>query len=552
MASEEIGTILLVDDRPENLLALDKLFKTHHLKTMSASSGNEALGLVLKHDFALILMDVQMPEMDGFETAEIIRGNKESSHIPIIFITAINKEQKHVFKGYESGAVDYIFKPFDSDILLSKVRVFLELNRQKTALARANEELEQANRTIIKQQKAVIEEERLKVLLQMAGATAHELNQPLMALLASIELLTIEDNVPENISTLIIAIKDAGERIADTVRKIQNLQKPETKTYMPGTQIINFDQKLIILSIEDSTPDFEDIRSFIADEKSVELLRAPDIEGAFSIMENKEVDLIFLDHILPDGTGFDFLLKAEQKNIMTPVVVITGQGDEILASKLIQAGAYDYLPKRELGKETLNRVIHNVLEKAKLKGEIRRSQAQLAKMSTTDELTGLFNRRYFNEAFQREIERADRYGIDFSLCLMDLDHFKLVNDTHGHHTGDSVLKETATLIQNKFRKTDLICRFGGEEFAVIFPHTSIDNAAKACDAFREALSDHTIFHGLKEIKVTISIGIISFGSSKITDGKQLLKLVDQALYQAKTSGRNRIIIHKDKVGEGNE
>ena len=143
MDSTENTNILLVDDRPENLLALETILKRPGLNLLKALSGNEALGMLLDYDFALILLDVQMPEMDGFETAELMRGNEETRHIPIIFVTAISKEQKHVFKGYEAGAVDYLFKPLDPDILQSKVNIFLELYRQKKTLEVLTLNLEQ-------------------------------------------------------------------------------------------------------------------------------------------------------------------------------------------------------------------------------------------------------------------------------------------------------------------------------------------------------------------------------------------------------------------------
>ena len=145
--------ILIVDDRPDNLLALKSLLESTDLRVLTASSGNEALGMVLDHDFALVLMDVQMPGMDGFETAGLMRGAERSKHIPIIFVTAISKEQKYIFQGYESGAVDYLFKPVEPEILKSKVRVFLELYRQKrlieeqaTSLDAKNRQLEEAYR----------------------------------------------------------------------------------------------------------------------------------------------------------------------------------------------------------------------------------------------------------------------------------------------------------------------------------------------------------------------------------------------------------------------
>ncbi len=140
------ANLLIVDDRPDNLLALKSLLESADLHVLTASSGNEALGMVLNHDFALVLMDVQMPGMDGFETAELMRGAERSRHIPIIFVTAISKEQKYIFQGYESGAVDYLFKPVEPAILKGKVKVFLELYRQKQLIEAQNRQLEEAYR----------------------------------------------------------------------------------------------------------------------------------------------------------------------------------------------------------------------------------------------------------------------------------------------------------------------------------------------------------------------------------------------------------------------
>jgi two-component system, sensor histidine kinase and response regulator len=144
----ESATILIVDDREENLLALEGWLETPDLKIVKATSGNQALGLMLEEDFALVLLDVQMPEMDGFETAELMRLSDKTRYVPIIFVTAINNEQKHIFKGYTSGAVDYLSKPLDPDILRAKVSVFLQLYRQKRFLEATLEELKRASAAI--------------------------------------------------------------------------------------------------------------------------------------------------------------------------------------------------------------------------------------------------------------------------------------------------------------------------------------------------------------------------------------------------------------------
>ncbi len=134
--------ILAVDDRLENLLTIETILDNPEINLVKATSGNEALGLMFDYDFALVLMDVQMPGMDGFETAELMRGSEKTRHIPIIFVTAINKEKKHIFRGYDTGAVDYLFKPIEPEIFQSKINVFIDLYRQRNALEELTLKLE--------------------------------------------------------------------------------------------------------------------------------------------------------------------------------------------------------------------------------------------------------------------------------------------------------------------------------------------------------------------------------------------------------------------------
>lgn len=164
------SNLLIVDDRPENLLVLESILEGHNINIIKALSGNEALRLVMQFDFALILMDVQMPEMDGFETAELMRGSKKTRHIPIIFVTAISKEQKNIFKGYEAGAVDYLFKPVEPEILKSKVNVFLDLHNQKKELEQAKIQLQNAKEKAEKECR-ISEEVNKKIMESIQYAT---------------------------------------------------------------------------------------------------------------------------------------------------------------------------------------------------------------------------------------------------------------------------------------------------------------------------------------------------------------------------------------------
>lgn len=241
--------ILIVDDRPENLLSLESLLAMPDITILSANSGNSALAMILDHDFALVLLDVQMPGMDGFETAEIIRKNKRSRHVPIIFITAIGREDPFMTKAYEAGAVDFLYKPINPQILISKVRIFVELYKQKQELEKTGVELrekigelEEATRKITEQQEEMVKKERINALLQMAGTTAHELNQPLMGLLGNIELLDMNKNNPEKVLKHISRIKESGLRISDIVKKIQAISHDKIKWHDSRSAIIDIDQ----------------------------------------------------------------------------------------------------------------------------------------------------------------------------------------------------------------------------------------------------------------------------------------------------------------------
>lgn len=551
MTETEKINLLIVDDQPANLLALESLLELPDVQIMKASSGNEALGIMLEHDVALTLMDVQMPEMDGFETAEVMRQSSRTRNIPIIFVTAINKDQNHIFKGYDAGAVDYMFKPLDPHILTSKVNVFLELHRNRKSIEKSAYELrnlveglQQANKKIIEQQRAVIEEERLKLLLQMAGATAHELNQPLMGLLGAIELIRLDRNNTQRLDSHLNRIEESGKKISIIVKKIQGMKFLETAYGDSGAGLSgDRDRKLAIVSVETSETDFSVIHDLLSKNLNVAVTRTDSIADTLTHIRQSFCDLMVIDYFLKDGNGLYLITQLNEIRPDIPVIMITGKGDEHIATLALQSGAYDYLTKERLTETSLTHAIQNALNKARMKKEAHQAMKKMAEMTIRDALTGLYNRRFFSEALDREMARAVRNRTDLVLCILDLDFFKQINDTLGHQAGDMVLSRLGRMLKDWIRQTDIPCRYGGEEFAVILTDTDIDHAVGVCERFRRMLAEDQFQYQEKSFQITISIGISSLINLEKPTSENIIQTADQALYQAKAAGRNRVMVH---------
>jgi len=193
--------------------------------------------------------------------------------------------------------------------------------------------------------------------------------------------------------------------------------------------------------------------------------------------------------------------------------------------------------KRQTGRELEKEVIEQVKEATESLIEQKEAVEQKA---IVDELTGAFNRRFFETKLEDELTLAKRFKDRLSLIMFDIDHFKKVNDTYGHQAGDAVLSEVSATIKSKLSGTDTLCRYGGEEFAVIMPGTPVERALEVAERLRKAIEEHTFYSDEKLISVTISLGVSEYPAHAII--KQLLiETADAALYSAKHSGRNRVV-----------
>ncbi|WP_415769144.1 hybrid sensor histidine kinase/response regulator [Pseudomonas sp. LB3P38] len=232
MLSTIQAKLLIVDDLPENLLALEALIRREDRIVYKALSADEALSLLLQHEFAMAILDVQMPGMNGFELAELMRGTEKTRNIPIVFVSAAGRELNYAFKGYESGAVDFLYKPLDIHAVKSKVNVFVELYRQSKAMKQQVQELEQSRReqeALLKQlQSAQLElEQAVRMRDDFMSIVAHEVRTPLNGLILETQLRKMHlarDNAAAFTLDKMHAMVDRDERqIKSLIRLIEDM-----------------------------------------------------------------------------------------------------------------------------------------------------------------------------------------------------------------------------------------------------------------------------------------------------------------------------------------
>lgn len=291
-----------------------------------------------------------------------------------------------------------------------------------------------------------------------------------------------------------------------------------------------------ILLIEDDPGDAFLIEEMLQDQECQEILHKVNrLSEGLDLLETNRYDVVLLDMNLPDSYGLSTLTRLRDLAADVPILILTGLSDEAFGIEAVRAGAQDYLVKGSIESRMLKRAIFYAIERKKLEVTLKQTRDLFEHQARIDFLTGIFNRQMFGELLEAELQRATRHGSELSLIMFDLDHFKQINDTYGHATGDAVLLAISGLVSDQIRAHDIFARWGGEEFMVLVPSSNEAQAQALAEKLRYLCEMHDFGSGLK---VTASFGITQWVHDD--DVQSFVNRADQALYLAKQTGRNRV------------
>lgn len=554
--------VLVVDDNRANLIAMRKLLARLYCETIEASSGNDALMHCVNNDFALVLLDVDMPGMDGYEVAKLLKEEPITQQIPIIFVTAAFEDQEHLLLGYKTGAVDYIHKPVDDLILLSKATIFLDLynNRQlaKRELLRSEAMRIAAAENEARFRQALMDAP-IPIMLRAEDGEVVLLNR----IWTELTGYTIYD-IPTVRDWLIKAY--GIETLELKISTIQQQFDQDSWNSMGEVEIHTANSNHLIWDIRSGPlaplPDGRRLAITMAVDMTERRRADEEMRLASLVFQNSSEGMTVTD---ADGTIISINKAFTQLTSYTSEEAI-GQNPRILKSGRHDASFYEAMwhdlnasghwegeiwNRRKNGEIYAERLSINTIFNADGKPHRRValfsditqkkvSEELIWHQANFDALTGLPNRSMFYDRLAQEMKKAYRKSTSLALLFLDLDGFKSVNDTLGHDVGDVLLKETSQRLQACVRQTDTVARLGGDEFTIIL--TDLDDLQLQQSVEQIA---KVILHSLanpffladKIARISVSIGITLYPDDS-TNLDDLLKNADQAMYAAKDQGRN--------------
>jgi len=257
-------------------------------------------------------------------------------------------------------------------------------------------------------------------------------------------------------------------------------------------------------------------------------------EEALEVLGKEKIDLILLDILMPGMDGYEVCrtVKADKSLRHIPVIFITSKNDDLSIEHAYEIGASDYITKPFRHRELLARVGNTL--------RIQELQEELRLLASIDPMTRLYNRRYFTTMADKILKLARREQNPLSLAILDIDRFKRINDTYGHLAGDRVITALSEKLMNRYRESDLLCRFGGEEFVILMPNTELDVAALLAERTRKEVEKLVVPYNGETISMTVSIGVSQVDLEHEETLDPVLKRADDALYAAKKQGRNQV------------
>lgn len=449
--------ILVVDDNPLNVKLLAAKLAKDYYAVITAQNGKEALQKAVRDQPDIILLDIMMPEVDGFEVCRRLKADPATRHIPVVMVTALSDVADRVH-GLEVGADDFLTKPINDVALMARVRSLLRLKR-------------------------IMDEWRLR------EATAAQLSVP---------------SSPED---------DEGDAMGGRV-----------------------------LLLEDNKSERKHVNDFL-ETAGVSVHAVPTNADAMKEAKTGAFDLVLvsLDLEKEDGLALCGQLRADEATRTLPILLMANPDEIDLVAKGLDLGANDYLLRPLEGSELAARTRTQLRQKRHY-DRLRHNYEQSLALALVDPLTGAFNRRYLDIHLPRLLTRCHAAHKPVSVLYVDIDHFKPVNDTHGHPAGDAVLREVVNRLSLSLRPQDLVVRLGGEEFAAILPEIEQKTALAVGERLRHAVEATPCPIGPgKELTVTISVGAASLNPEQEGTPIDLLQRADEALYRAKQGGRNRVV-----------
>lgn len=450
--------ILVVDDIEANVRLLEARLMAEYFQVLTANCGKDALEICANGQCDIVLLDVMMPEMDGFEVCRRLKADPKTMHIPVVMVTALDQSEDRV-QGLNAGADDFLTKPVNDLALITRVKSLVRL-------------------------KMLTDELRLR------AATGQEIN------------------VQEVMSSA--ARAEAGK-------------------------------KAKILVVDDRPSSYERIVKYLAVENSVSLISDPKEALLRAADEEFDAAVISMSLIEFDALRLCSQLKSLEKTRMLPLMVVSELEQEQKVITALDMGVNDYI-RRPLDRNELLARVRTQVSRKRYNVQLRDSVQQTIEMAVTDGLTGLNNRRYLDTHLAEVVTKARGRQKPVSLLMCDIDHFKKVNDTHGHDVGDEVIREFARRIKKNIRNIDLACRYGGEEFVVVMPDTDMALARVVAERIRNEVALHPFIveDGAKQLPITVSLGVSCLENDE-DNGDTLIKRADNALYEAKRAGRNTVM-----------